>query len=560
MDSHRKPLLSRNHAAHAAQRQSFTSRISLLVAQRLSVVGIEEEPRYGTVAGATVNTLCNVVGAGVLSLPLALHNASIVGGFVLLFFMAILGGVAAYMVIVGCEATKRFSFAEVVAHALFPAHDFEEFCLRAGKPVSHNVNLVGGSTREIDELHEQHKKRLITQRLRRRIIIVLLELLIFFNNYGTLIIYSRVIGDSMPPVVRSYLHASGIFVTRTFWLVTSGVIFFFLSCARHMDELKWTSLLGFLTILYIVVVVAVRYVTSLQPEPYPNVDPAALAGINWYHISLDILRTVSTYSIAFSYHSNIPYFYRELKDRQPSNMLKSVYIAFPIITACYATTGLLGYLTFGTLVAAPSVGGDIVRNYPADDDLVNIGRLGLFFHFACVYPILSVCARRGLHRVIMHALTWTTLTSKYMGNEDAADENTVYYTVTRKGRGSSFIGGAETLDDIDRDVGSPEDTTTLAIVLEAFFIVSTSVLFAAYVSGISVVIDFLGTLLGTVMMFSIPGLAGWCIASRAHPLDFALIRRTRLFMTFAFLLILTGVVSTVIGVAVLIQQYAFPSD
>lgn len=561
MHSVHESLLGDDAAARNNGRQSTINRISMLVAQRLSVVGMEEEVRHGSVAGASVNTLCNVIGAGVLSLPLAMHEASIVGGFTLMLFMALLGGLAAFMVIMGCEATQRFSFAEVVAHALFPSYTFEDFCTKVGKLALHDLGCVGGGAMETEELHRKHKEREAVSRRKRRAVIVLLELLVFINNYGTLIIYSRVIGDSIPPVVSSLLHTSGIIVTRTFWLVTSGVIFFLLSCVRHMDELKWTSFLGFITILYIVVIVVVRYVTSLQNPPYPDVDPAALEGINWCKISVNILRSVSTYSIAFSYHSNIPYFYRELRNRKPHTMLKSVYIAFPIVTVCYATTGFFGYLTFGTLVASPAAGGDIVRNYPADDLLVNIGRFGLFLHFACVYPILSVCARRGLHRVIMHALTWNRLSTPDEEDETPpANETTKYYSTDHRYKMS---GGSDELplsDDADRDVGSPEDTTTLAIVLEALFIVCTSVVLAAYISGISVVIDFLGTLLGTVMMFTVPGFTGWCILSRASPLGGStVVSHTRLFMVLTFLLVVMGIACTSLGLLFLIKQYVLPA-
>ncbi|EKG04180.1 amino acid transporter, putative [Trypanosoma cruzi] len=531
-------------------RQSLTSRISMNVARRLSVIGAAEESRTATVSGAAINTLCNVIGAGVLSLPLAICEASVVGALVLMFYTAILSGFAVFAVVAACDATQRFSFTEAVAFVIFPSLNFEEFCtMYSFVPSEGNVEPEKG-TMELDNLRRCHKEDEILRRKRRRILMVLVESVIFLNNYGGLVIYSRVIADSIPPVVKNFLHGSGFFVTRIFWLLTSGVVFFCLSCVRNMDELKWTSILGFLTIFYIVLTVVARYFTSCHTPPYPNIDPADRGEINWYHVGTGIFRAISTYGVAFGYHYNVPYFYRELKDRRPSTMMKTVYVAFPIIVFCYAATGLFGYLTFGNLVTAKTSGGDIVRNYPDDDPVVNVGRLGLFFHFACVYPILSVCARRGFHRILMNALTWCSQTDIIEPGRDPEQvgRREREYTAVDVTGNMSIIGP-------DRDVGSPEDTTRLAIVLEALFLVTTTVAIAAAVSGISVVIDFFGALFGVFLMLTCPGLIAWFLFSRAQLLRTSPYRFARLLMALSVLLIFTGIVFSVVGVAFIIKNY-----
>nr|CCC51926.1 putative amino acid transporter, fragment [Trypanosoma vivax Y486] len=498
--------------------RSNASRISAMVAERLSVVGAASEKRQGSAAGAAVNTLCNVIGAGVLSLPLALYEASIVGGLVLMVYTALMAGFGAFFVVIGCETSQRFSFTEVMSFTLFPSRTFEEFCSSRGTPVNEAHSSSGGTSR-MDALRDQHKEDEIVRRKRRRLITVLLELAVFLNNYGALIIYSRVISDSIPPVIHTLFNTDGLFVTRAFWLVTSGIIFFVLSCVRHMDELKWTSLLGFLTIFYIVVIVVLRFFTSRQSVPYPDIKPEQYGDINWTHLGTGIFRTMSTYGVAFGYHYNIPYFYRELKCRTPVNMMKSVYISFPIIFVCYAATGFFGYLTFGNLVADPKCGGDIVRNFYDDDFLANIGRLGLFLHFACVYPILSVCARRGLHRLVMHALMWKKLTLRFEGREEEED------------------------DDDEMLLGGPS--------------VSISVVLAATISGISVVIDVIGALFGAFLMLTGPGLLGWYAFSSTQLLGVLACRHARLFTCITLLLIATGVVFTVAGAWYVIGQYLF---
>ncbi|KAH9578003.1 Amino acid transporter [Trypanosoma melophagium] len=549
MRSLSQPLIGDSFPAREP-RQSLPTRISSHVARRLSVIGVVEIPRHGTVVGASINTLCNVIGAGVLSLPLAMYEASVTGGVVLMVYIAILAGFSAFAVVVGCEATQRFSFTEVLAFTLFPPRTFEEYCASVLNVPAEDYIEAEKGTMEMEILFTQYSQDEVSRRKRRRILTVLVELIIFLNNYGALIIYARVIADSIPPVAKGFLNLSGFVATRNFWLLVSGVVFFFLSCTRNMEELKWTSLVGFLTILYIVLSVTARYFTSQREVPFPNVDPKERGEINWYHVGTGIFRTMSAYGVAFAYHYNVPYFYRELRVRTPKNMMKSVYITFPVIFTCYLTTGIFGYLTFGDIVARKDIGGDIARSYPDDDTVVNIGRLGLFVHFACVYPILSICARRGLHRLIMNALTWSEQTERM-------EEEREFMHLSFQGDGKvgldSNINAAET--HIDRDVGSPEDTTLLAIVSEAFFLVSTTIVLAAFISGISMVIDFSGTLFGIFLMLTGPGIISWFVFSRPQITGFAPYRFARLLMGISVVLITTGIGFTVAGLVFAIKNY-----
>ncbi|ORC90386.1 putative amino acid permease-like protein [Trypanosoma theileri] len=549
MNSLNQPLVGDSFSVRES-RHSLPTRISSHVARRLSVIGVVEAPRHGTIIAASINTLCNVIGAGVLSLPLAMYEASVAGAVVLMVYTAILAGFSTFAVVVGCEATQRFSFTEVFAFILFPSLTFEEYCGNTSNGLSEDYIEADKGGLEMEILFAQYTQNEVLRRKRRRIVTVMVELIVFLNNYGALIIYARVIADSIPPVVKGFLNASGFVATRNFWLIISGVVFFLLSCIRNMEELKWTSLVGFLTILYIVIAVVARFFTSQREKPYPNVDPKERGEINWYHVGVGIFRTMSTYGVAFAYHYNVPYFYRELAVRTPKNMMKSVYITFPVIFICYLSTGIFGYLTFGNLVSHKDVGGDIVRNYPNDDTVMNIGRLGLFLHFACVYPILSVCARRGLHRLIMHALTWCEHT------ERMEEEREIMHLAYQGGENvapNRSIGTAET--HIDRDVGSPEDTTFLAIVIEAFFIVSTTIVLASFISGISMVINFSGTLLGIFLMLTGPGIIAWFVFSRSRVMGFTSYKFTRLLMGFSILHITTGIVFTIVGTAFIIKSY-----
>lgn len=598
----------RSHAGSGprdSQRRSFAGRMSLSVATRLSIVGLREAPRNGTVVGVTINTLCNVMGAGVLALPLAAMNASVGLAVLLLTYVALMSAYSVYCLVAGCDATGRFSVTEVTAFSLFPPRTFEVYCAdrrrvaeeeqqqqgtygdgsSTAAPYSALTGLPDGdvgdlTTSDFRAWRLTHARDELDRRRWRRIVTVFVESVVFCTNYGTLIIYARVIADSMPPVVGNVfrqLHwtPQPLLLSEVFWLAASGVVFFLLSCAKNMEELKWSSLLGFVTILYIVVAVFYRFFTASwaddieeRGQGFPVIDPKKRGDILWLGFPVTALRTVSTYGVAFGYHFNVPYFYSEIKNRVPSEMMRSVAYSFPIIVGSYAVSGVFGYLTFGNLVASRKAGGNIVGNYGDDDTLLNIGRLGLFAHFACVFPIVSICCRRGIHRLLMTGLTWNEQTA-LMGMEvEDLEENEaargaaatpISATPTSLVGGGSertpLLAGGSALPrtastgntfttqgcrrnptdsngssglvavrpgpltapmdpaDLDRDVGSPNDTTRLAIVVEALLLVTTVVVLAGTVSGISSVIDIIGTLFGVFLILIVPGVVGMRIFS-----------------------------------------------
>lgn len=591
------------HFPHA--RRSFASRVSLRIATRLSIVGLRETPREGTVAGVTVNTLCNVMGAGVLALPLATRNASVGLALLLLAYVATMSAYAVYCLVAACDATERFSVTEVTAYALFPSRRFDRFCASmrersrasgscaprrgasaaaaaaAGEEGEGAEGGGGGgrctrgaapTTSQFREWERQHAKDEARRRRWRRVTTVVVESIIFCSNFGTLVVYARVIADSMPPVVDNVCRQLKwepfpVLTHEGLWLATSGVTFFLLSCARGMEELKWSSLIGFLTVGFVVLVVVYRFHTaSWSSDPienakgFPSIDPEARGTILWFALPATALRTVSVYSVAFGYHFNVPYFYSEMRHRVPSEMLKSVALSFPIIVASYAATGVFGYLTFGDLVASAQAGGNIVMNYPKTDWLVNAARLGLFLHFACVFPIVSICARRSLHRLAMTALTWgeqsSLMESEVRRLEEAEEESErrqryrqerdsgysahdpgeespllgeqlhrqrpphLRRSGSGQGRPASFAGrAAPDLAELDRDVGAPDDTTRTAIVSEALLLVSGSVLLAATVPGIGVVIDLVGSLFGSFLILIVPGVVGMRVFSVSFLFD-----------------------------------------
>jgi hypothetical protein len=67
------------------------------------------------------------------------------------------------------------------------------------------------------------------------------------------------------------------------------------------------------------------------------------------------------------------------------------------------------------------------------------------------------------------------------------------------------------VEDSGAPPGDPSTTRQSSIIIEAFVIVSSSALIAAFVPGIGVVVELVGALFGIPLMFLFPGMIGYQI-------------------------------------------------
>lgn len=66
-----------------------------------------------TFMSTSVNVVNTIIGAGILSIPLTIHNTGIIGSFILLFLSLVFSLFGAYYLIVASHYTKRDSFGEI---------------------------------------------------------------------------------------------------------------------------------------------------------------------------------------------------------------------------------------------------------------------------------------------------------------------------------------------------------------------------------------------------------------------------------------------------------------
>merc|ERR1712000_542085 len=156
--------------------------------------------------------------------------------------------------------------------------------------------------------------------------------------------YARVVADSMTNVSRDIGLPK--FCQETIcWLIIGGVVFLILSMRRVFQELKITSIIGIVTIYFVIVCLFIRY---FHPDDYqPKRGSADFGDVRWWVLDGKFLNAFSTLSGAFGYQVNHPSFYQELAVRTPAAMQKPVHVSMSLITATYIITGYLGYSMFG---------------------------------------------------------------------------------------------------------------------------------------------------------------------------------------------------------------------
>ena len=336
----------------------------------------------GTFWGTVFNILSNVVGGGVLALPYAFANCGGVLGAVLLVWVGGLSGFSMWILMTcshrlnGIGVEDAFSYKAMMKRAFGP---------RWGK---------------------------------------LVEAFIVWYTFGCCVAYAGVTGSSLAPLADSWMHMSGIWTSRITWTLIAGVLFAITSSVRNLSELKFTSALAFLTIMYVGVVVVTRL---FDPESGKR---RVAKDISAFYISDNIFKAIPLFSVSYGCHYNIPVFYEDLKNRSPAKMTKIIVTSIIIITSTYLVIATCGYLHFGRDTKSYILEYDVDSHsgsnetdsdgaeFGPKDTLVNIGRLGMFMHFGFVYPLICIACRRSLNLLFdrdLEEISWGQLILQSFG-------------------------------------------------------------------------------------------------------------------------------------------------
>eukprot|EP01061_Rhynchopus_euleeides_P005419 TRINITY_DN14677_c0_g1_i1.p1 TRINITY_DN14677_c0_g1~~TRINITY_DN14677_c0_g1_i1.p1 ORF type:complete len:476 (+),score=203.47 TRINITY_DN14677_c0_g1_i1:60-1487(+) len=328
----------------------------------------------GSVAGTIFNILSNVVGGGVLALPYAFANCGWLLGAILLIFVASLSGFSMW-ILMTCSHRLHINGEK-------DAFSYKAMMKRAFGPTWGKV----------------------------------VEAFIVWYTFGCCVAYAGVTGTSLAPLAENWIGLTGAWDSRITWTLIAGILFAITSSARNLSELKFTSALAFITILYVGLVVVVRLISPESGHPNVADDVKAV------DLSVNIFKAIPLFSVSYGCHYNIPVFYEDLKDRNPKKMTGVIIASIGIITVTYLVIATTGYLHFGKhtnsyiLQYDGSEGANDtdtdMHQFGSDDTIVNIARLGMFLHFGFVFPLICIACRRSLNLLFdrdLDAISWGQL-------------------------------------------------------------------------------------------------------------------------------------------------------
>lgn len=156
-----------------------------------------------------------------------------------------------------------------------------------------------------------------------------------------------------------------------------------LSLQKDISSLQFSSILGVLSIIFLVVAVAIRSIMHASANGIPE-------DISWL-IDLsrgpDFMLSVPIVMFAFTCQVNVFSIYTELQRPSIRRMKKIVDRATLISFTIYLCIGGVAYLAFGRQLVDRKYKGNILLSFPLNDTLIAISRAAIAFTVAVAFPL-----------------------------------------------------------------------------------------------------------------------------------------------------------------------------
>lgn len=302
---------------------------------------------------------------------------------------------------------------------------------------------------------------------------VIFDLAIAVKCFGVAISYMIIIGDLMPGVMLGFNDAVAdipYLVDRHFWITAFMLLIIPLSFLRRLDSLKYTSLIGLVSIGYLIVLVIYHFAADA------HADPRDIRVIQWAG-PVETLSALPVVVFAYTCHQNMFSIINEIKDNSPASMVEVVASSIGSAACIYVLVAITGYITFGNFIV-----GNIISMYPTGV-ASTIGKAAIVLLVLFSIPLQIHPCRASLHAVL-----------KWRPNRSGANA----------GRPGSPLFNASAVPRGDHGSSTPISDTRFAIL-------TTAILTLAYMTALSVssldrVLAFVGSTGSTSISFILPGL------------------------------------------------------
>lgn len=289
-------------------------------------------------SSSTVSLLKTIVGAGLLSMPLAYATDGLIFGTFVILLAAFTSGFGLFL---QCYVSKFVP----LGHA-----SFFSVCSVTYPKLS-----------------------------------VVFDIAIAIQCFGCALSYLVLVGDLMPTIISPSFIDNGNL--RTFWILMSTIIIVPLSFLKNLDSLKYTSILGLVAIGYLSLIVILHFLIGDIPSDLKgNITffPPNVSGV---------FQTFSIIVFAFTGHQNMFSIINESRDKSIKKLSLLVYIAIAVSSVFFIIVGVSGYLTFGT-----NVEGNVILLYP-NHWSTTLGRACIAFMVIFSFPLMLHPARISVNNI-----------------------------------------------------------------------------------------------------------------------------------------------------------------
>ena len=278
---------------------------------------------------SVLNLAKNIIGAGMLSLPVAMRGAGLLPYVLGITLAGTLNAYTFFLLGWCCEVTGASTFGELWAKCF-------------GKQ---NAWIA--------------------------------DISVLMNNSMACLAYCVLMGDFFPKALAGllpdchFLHGRGadLAIIAVFLLVP-------LSLMRDLAPLAYASIAGLAATAYVFLMLLKDAMASAQW------GAAGALTSNISPLRLDFFEALALFGSAFMAHYNAPKFYAQLEDRSVPKFAVLVCMAYGLALVVFIVFGMCGFALFGY-----DAEGNILKNYGFGSEVM-LAWLGMGFSVAFTYPLV----------------------------------------------------------------------------------------------------------------------------------------------------------------------------
>ena len=227
------------------------------------------------------------------------------------------------------------------------------------------------------------------------------EVNILIFCFGISVAYLVTMGDILAPLGLICFGPHSFFAQE--WVLMSIfciTIMLPLSLLRDISSLQFSSILGVLSIVFLVLAVSTRSFMKIAQD---GLAPDLVWTLNTSH-GLNFMLSLPIVMFAFTCQVNVFSIYTELQRPCIRRMRKVVDRATLVSFLIYLTIGVSAYLAFGSSLVDPAKKGNILLSFKSDDTLIAISRAAITFTVAVAFPLNIVSATSLFDAILMGAI------------------------------------------------------------------------------------------------------------------------------------------------------------